>query len=912
MSNKNYSSIYSIKDFAINEVAPKYFNMDKVNDLNIGLLGYTTELIANLTEDNFNTVTMYMNEMFPNLAVLPESIYNYALLFQIDGTFATAAGMDLMLFVSEDDIINNATRVKESSQSVTTSDNLFEFFLDSDMIIDIEGIQFMPDYDIQIRYKVYNGDYIFTAAYDMTKYGTTYHNSISPIVSPYIRIKRINYNGVKYLLLIVKAHRVNKFLQTETILSNNIISSPTYTVEFDDSLASFEVFYKEPSSSSYTQLIKRLAGSSPLKEPFCYYKIKDENKLEITFTTRDNYFQPEFNSELNIVYYTTTGESGNFPLYTGNNITVVPSSENYQYNNNIVLFGIPQSASTGGTNATTLEELKNIVIEKFSTVESYTNENDLQLYFSGIKDELNADILFIKKRDDLFERLFTSFSLFKDKNNNIYHTNTTNMILTPGTTNDDIGGDFDIELDQSGIYIMKPGKVFKYKQDVLDTVEVEPSALLSDDDAHSKLQELSKTEKFLYTNPFLIYLTQSPTVVGYYLNTVNNNYIVDYTYTNENSLIQFICNSVSIKRNAIIGEDAYTISIMLTPTTSIDNTPLVQSTTDDNGEIIETPTDILTVRVSVENDGRETCYIDLELTDWNLTDQLYTFTGKIKTDDYIGLPNELRVLNMISTDTDEMVDSKMIPMYDCKLNIHTLLKSGNSYIKTNTYSTETYPVTFVTPVQMIRSTAITKSIGGTVDESGVLVGNTHKIYIESVPLIRADTLLNESLMWQFYSSISQQYNYINNIIDRVTNNYSIDMKFYNTYGKSKNFYIGDAPNDSLIDRVNISLHIKVKPVFGTIEEDFVRDLRIYIKDYIETINDNGTNSIYISNLIQSLENDFPNLSYMKFVKINEYNSSEQVIENKTIDQNALTKEERINYVPEYLTITLDDIVIDII
>lgn len=926
MSTKNYSSIYNIKDYAINEVAPKYFNMDKVNDLNIGLLGYTTELIANLTEDNFNTVTMYMNEMFPNLAVLPESIYNYALLFQIDGTFATAAGMDMMLFVSEKDIIDNATRL-----SGTTNDSVFGFVLDSDMVIDIEGVQFMPDYDILIKYKAYNGDVIFTAEYDMRKYNYGYQNSISNIVNPYIRIKRINYNGVKYLLLIIKAHRVNKFVQTETILSNSVISSPSYTIEFDDSLASFDVFYTSPSGSFNGQLQKRLAGSSPLKEGFCFYKIKDENKLEITFSTRDNYFHPEFNSELTIVYYTTTGKAGNFPLYTGNSITVVPSSEVYQYNNNIVVFAIPQSASTGGTDVATLEELKRIVIEKFSTVESYTNENDLQMYFSNIKDQFNADILFIKKRDDLFERLFTSFSLLKDENNNIYHTNTVNAVLTPSS--DDFGtGDFDISLDQSNMSILKPGHVFKYIDTVRDGVEIDKTIKsLSEENALELIQ--NSKEDFLYTNPYLIYVTQSPTAVGYYLNTVNNNYMVDYIYTNPSSLVQFICNSMSIKRNAISGDDYYEISVMLTPTSTLD-TPLVKSITNSDGNTIETVTNALVVRVYVSDNDTKTCYIDLELTKWNIPDQLYTFTGKIYTDDVI-TGDSFNVTNMKDSDTNKVNDTQLIPMFDCELQIHTYYKYPNGvvlvknspvdddienykdmyidvendddrpdnlYIHTNTYSTETNPVTFINPVRMIRSTAINR-------ESNNDTG--YDIMINSIPLVRAETMLNTDQMWYFYSSLTQQYNYVNNVIDRVTNNYSIDMKLYNTYGKSKNFYIGDNADRNL-DKVNISLRIKVKPIFGTIEEDFIRDLKIYIKKYVETINENGSNSIYISNLIQSLENDFPDLSYMKFVGINEYDSSEQVIENKTTNLDLLTKEDRIDYVPEYLTISTDDIFIEII
>ncbi len=89
--SSNYTSVYSIKDMAINTIAPKYFNLEEVNQLNIGLLGYTTELIANNTEDVFNTASVFLNEMFPNLAVLPETLYTYASMFQLDTLFANAS-----------------------------------------------------------------------------------------------------------------------------------------------------------------------------------------------------------------------------------------------------------------------------------------------------------------------------------------------------------------------------------------------------------------------------------------------------------------------------------------------------------------------------------------------------------------------------------------------------------------------------------------------------------------------------------------------------------------------------------------------------------------------------------------------------------------------------------------------------
>ena len=99
---RNYSSIYNMKDFAMKEVAPKYFSNHDINEFNLGLLGYTTELIGTVTEDSFNTVSAYTNEIFPNLAVMPESIFNYSALFNMSGDIGTPAKTTIYLFVSEE------------------------------------------------------------------------------------------------------------------------------------------------------------------------------------------------------------------------------------------------------------------------------------------------------------------------------------------------------------------------------------------------------------------------------------------------------------------------------------------------------------------------------------------------------------------------------------------------------------------------------------------------------------------------------------------------------------------------------------------------------------------------------------------------------------------------------------------
>jgi len=897
---RNYTSLYSIKDFAINELAPKYFNKDEVNDLDIGLLGYTTELIGNTIEDSFNTTTTYINEMFPHLAVLPETIYNWGSLFQLNTSFGTAADCEMAILIPEDEIIKYGTRVKEVNTASTISDNLYEFIVDSETIINVEDKQFMPDYDIKINYRPYKDDYIFTARFSTNRLGSVYKNSISDIINPYIVTKRIVYEGIKYLILRVKCHQVTKFYLEETIITNDSINASTFEIEFDDKLAGINVFYKAPGDINYTQMEARMSGTSPLKIPFYYYKRTDDKRLIISFSTRDNYFQPKYNSDIRIEYYTTTGDAGNFPEYTGNDVVITTTSETYEYNTSITIIGFPVSGSSNGANELSLSELQQIIIKNFSTVDSFTIENDLQQYFTYINSpNSDCNIIVIKKRDDIFERLFTLFFLCKNSLGDIYHTNT--LIVNHDKD------DYDLELTQSNTYIIKPGHIYTYDGDSLD------NAVMLCDETIETARALD--DEFKYVNPFLIYFSKSPAIIGYYLNTVDEKYVLDYTYVNEMSLVQFICNTIHIERNAIMGEDDYTVTVVVTPTIDTLETPIVSEITDDlTGETTITVHNNLKVRLAVEEGGTDTAYIELSLDSWNLDENTYTFVGKLHTDDTITRASKMKITNFISTETGEELPSKLIPMDECVFNIYTYYRydeSNENYTHTNTYSTKTFPVTLILPLQLMRSTTCYLPKGDLeIDEETGEIYNDYYTKVQSYPLIALDIVETPELTKEFYTMFKKQYTKAKDIIHKLTNNFSMDLKFVNTYGRSKNFTIGD-DGAMLLDKVNVKLHIQVKSVYGTIEEDLFRDIRIFIKDYIESVNmSSGNNSIYISNLIQALENKFADLSYMKFISINDYDSSIQVIDNRTVNLDLLTKEERINYVPEYLTIGTSDIIID--
>ena len=86
----------------------------------------------------------------------------------------------------------------------------------------------------------------------------------------------------------------------------------------------------------------------------------------------------------------------------------------------------------------------------------------------------------------------------------------------------------------------------------------------------------------------------------------------------------------------------------------------------------------------------------------------------------------------------------------------------------------------------------------------------------------------------------------------------------------------------------------------------------YIKNYIETINSDGTNDLYISNLIRSVETDFAYVDHIVFTRINDYPTEYQSISNEFIGLDNLSKEQRRKFVPDILVINKNNVIINII
>ena len=970
MNLKDFTTLYKIKQFFADKVAPQYFDIDTIDTSNVGLFGYVTEALGNNVEDAFFATTMLFKEIFPVTAEDPESIYLMAALFQMDNHFATPATVGFNILVSEEDVLKHAS----------FSNGFYTLNIDRDMNINIDGIPFMLDYDISITSAESGKDivggevkkrYTHSARYIMDD---SFTNTISGIKSPYIatRVHTHTENAKHYILMTVNLHQVAKATIEDTVLTNDRINIVTKEYSFTGQLANFEIFYRRSDGDVWEQMTKFIANSSSVSsKPCCYYKFIDEGKLQISFNTDERYFIPMFNSQLKIEMYTTLGAEGNFTSYTGKELTVSAVSSKYDSNKGLIFIGNVRGGALGGYDAKSVEDLRIEVIKAFSTVMSFNTASDLTLYFNNLRLNRNNELLFLKQRDDSLKRLFSAFVLFKDSSNVIIPTNTVDILYESIV--------YDSAYIQSGRYILNAGKIYEFQSGSTNTVIPVYGKTIADD------LDVYEGKKYIYVNPFLTVVSFNPSMITYYINTINDDVPVEFNEVNTASFNQFIVNSIVVERNAISGEKKYKLTVKLYPSSklpvpSFDKYVPGMDVPDDIRHFInhdgEDCVDYDVIKCILKFDETPGYYVDLKLNDSD--EDCYYMTAELETNDFISLNNRIAItsgMRRIPSGNKQNGDV-MVRSYNAKATLYTFLKYEGSPTPgvhpfsiipdfaeatwTNTY-TVTEDLNFVIPVSEIVSTLKyeerTVPTINTIkdywnnnflnmddihtpeefdrfeeyfDEWRMLMNSDDRtkdfdedVYLShdetvehpttdyntrvlSVPMVKANIMKTADDFNDFLSNFRSMYSYLKNAMENLTNNFDIDLKFFNTFGPSRHFYYYDNyGRTGLMDKINISLHFGVKFSITNGVETAINDLKNYIIDYVESdeISLIASPSLYISNLIQSIINDFESVAYITFMGLNNYNESVQKFESEITDINVLEGSFATNdVVPEYLTI----------
>ena len=897
-NNKLDMSSYSIQKQWVEEVAPNFFNVDDISMLKAGLFGYLNDIMSSAFEDSIHMQTIMSKEVFPNKAVLPDSIYAYSALADYTDFYAVAATVPIVVAIKKSDILNHAT--------LNPTTNYKELYISKFSSLIIDGkVPFIFDYDIKLICRLNKNDWILSAQYIMN-----HQNELSDIKTPFITSVVLSNGEEEYLYLNLHARQLERKTENFLIYSNDISENINFEAEYEGRLAGFNVYYRPNSYNGDFELLPKYFANSALPDSsteFCLYSLSSTNKISISFSSHPSYFRPKFNSELMIEIFTTLGEDGNF-TYSGeaNNLTLQSIDEGKDINE-ITAFANVKSDSTGGKNEPSLNTIKQKVIQEFSTRKNIITELDLQRYFDD-KSE-NSYIYFCKKRDDIIKRMYTAFLLLRNDSGEVIPTNTVDIKVYQKQ--------FDNYVKGSNVLTLKAGTIFEGAEGstVFNKVDgkYDWMTLVQRDSNLTTMYPGSTVDKrtnYLYGTPFLIKVNTNPVFMSYYLNSIYDTLTLSYSYMNENSYEEFIMSNVDIERNAI-KQDYYTLTTYINTTVDMSNMFKTQMR---NGKQIITgykddSQTHIRLYAAIEENGHKTGYIQFEPVE--LDDNRVYFQAKLETDDYINTNDQLNITNSIYSLTNlttenlranftlsnDSVRLHMVVFYDGydvknRGDYTKLIPALENYTLCNVYQTDNNLQLFKNLNSIMNSTASLRIVDNEKNK-----GYYYKM--KKVPMIRYMYMENDDNMKEIVSQLSHFKDILTDALPVMENNYSLDTKFYNTYGESKYFTIGRQKNNLNMVSISLSLNIKLSV---EVTSDLVTELKSYIAKFIENTNNTETSFLYISNLIRNLEQEFSEITYIEFVGFNDYNSSEQIIENNFKDMSSFTKQQVIDFVPEYLNI----------
>lgn len=993
-TKKSYTSAADIQDYVLSNIAPNYFDFSKVNNYRAGIFGFVNEVISTITMDTHNAINIARRESYPVSALYPKSYYKMAALQNIGLPTATPGKCDAILILDRDEIRENSTY----------KNGVYTCIIDKTVQIMADNKPLSLLYPIIITSNEVGGVWTYTTHYDKS-----IKNDIDkhPELNYYITNKTFNADGKRYLFLSVILYQCAREYKSEIVSIDNMISTTSLLFKFEGKLANFEVFYiKEPGESKAIQLNKLLSGQSMTEKPFCYYRMVNDNQLEISFP-KNIYFTPELNSEIQLEIFTSMGNDGNFDSFKGD-LACTTDSENYPYNNNMTILGKVIGSCKLGENAPDNDVYQSNIRAVYCTNNTITTSHDLQVVFDQMTASSNK-VVFRKKRHDSFDRTYGAYVLLKDSKKNIIPSNTLSIKLNLSQ--------FDTYNDSTTTSVIKPGTLFEYDENSYDqpilTGKKNNDLILTDDLSMWD----NSTERFIYTNPFLIMCTMNPNLVGYYINSMDETMSIECSFINDSCVTQFIGSKLTIKRNAINGENFYKISISISPTSDLNpDDIIVQPSEDefdyyiraehngilqsikydsdqncviatllyDNGEtdeiqlssFIDKTSDVDNNTFNDENDDEDDVeilpgdsssdnyvvhsgytlkievydnflegdiiavknvrdkgriraaldignvlyengrYIPMLIEDYDEENNIYTLSSYISTDDILDENDMILINDGIYDIYGSEIEDVSIKYKNLRFYVNIFYKNNdinfsNKYTKfdyfkshslMNTYMENSENgVNLINHIDYIRSTLLfnESDISDNEDED---LDEDISMTIKEVPLIKANWIKNTINFKQVINSIANDYDTLQTMYYDLENNYGFDLKFYNTYGKSKFYKAGLHHNWQPLSRVNCSFKFGIYLSIITSQELFLNKFRTYVKEAVESINSMSSNqqSIYILNLTNEIMRKFPEIGYIEYYGFNDFNENTQKIE--PIPKTELSEELLRNYIPEFINI----------
>lgn len=674
------------------DIGTKFFGSDMSSE-RIGMLGHVTESMAHMFGAAILDSNLRSKEFFTKTAKRMDTLLNEAFIYGIEGEYATPSTMRVYIGIYIENLIGKINEggygIRRKIDPNDSSKDQYYFVLEKDTVITISDFSFMFENDIEIQaipksglisnyfYSVRNlttGDKDYTSYtydnWDENKYYTIPDSyTLSDAGGDYLQSAIVNIGGKDALIFMTNVKQISKKSEYYTVYKNDDITLTGLEFMYDDSLAYFNIYYKEDSNSEWV-LLNKVSSRDTNKYSVNTIKYSIELDTKKILLSVSN-FTPKFNAEFRVDMYTTKGSLGNISYDgIGDDVYVTPTSFNERHSYaGLFVSCMPLSDATGGVDVMDMAKLRDKIILTKSILNGIMTDTDLNNY-AKLKDELNT-FLFIKKRSDIHRR-YSAFTIPRMSNGDIIPSTTLTALIKmnygfqqhhgtivnseeknenniPIYTTIKAGSAFEkVEIHDEINDFDKLNKELYYEELFIksynslytDSIQIEPKfAVKLINKLSVSPDEIVEAElnDHRYALPFTLVHNNTYNLTSTYLSSISDTQIMKIGYENPNSDTHFFIDHMYIYRNSISGSNTYTIKVTLFSNGDFSNAE--KNNVVNSGDVENT----LMLKGFIYNSDSVETVIDFKFESYN--DYLFTFSAEMQIDDSFNSAEKTNLLN---------------------------------------------------------------------------------------------------------------------------------------------------------------------------------------------------------------------------------------------------------------------------
>lgn len=851
------TDIYDISD-QVKEIMKTYIDDENESTLALGIFGFVGDTLTKEIQTDILMTGELGNEMFPTRAKLDKNVTTHAIYTNVEGINAVPAHMEALL------------GIKVTDFEAYCNNN--QFIFTKDIPIMINRYEFHLDYDIILQRKVHNEQWIYNAYYDFSEY-----NPISDITNPYLNQPYVvNFDNYEYIFLRVLVRQITIETTTDVIVSSSIIDNKSFTFGFTDQLADFIVYVTD---NGRTKRLKPLMYGQPVDpgvNDYCWYLYMNDQNIRIGFD--QNSYIPGINATIKVVAFTTIGAEGNFSYksFDKDAGTFVDFKSTY-YNNKIISCYVNcLSESTDGQDKKSIDELKGLVPKMALSRGYITTETDLNGYFNIISNNFSK-LKLQKKVDNQLNRIWYCYMVAKDESDNVIPTNTIHLRVSPL---DDYVKIDDSKKDNKR-YIIPCGTTFRFDA---DTGYAE---FIKEDEIPAIYSEEYFNDRYYYYRTWHnVIINSKPLYSAYYNTLVCMDGFFEYIYLNDNVNMGFIALTNHMQRNLLTDINTYKFTFNMSQSVR-ENYGLYNSITGENN---------MKVFLVVCMDGSPYRFIEGHLTKFDMATYESSWEIDLETDNTYDITNRIKLVDMYEAGNT----SKNYGFFNdnCEAYVYIYAKFEDEYFGQE-YTNDVIPEELVEGYSAINIYKIAEGVDLFTNYTDMINSRVYKSEAEDsdlylfdilgVPVVGYHYFLEEYNVMYLTRLMNQKKAYIDYCLTVLENNMDIDFKFFNTYGYSYTYTLGDKEETSI---VHIDTTWKFRCKLANINDITTKtELNAYIKSYIEDLNMIDDKELHIPNLLHDIKEQFGDLLiYIEYMNFNGNRLGLNHIELRDIDNPHIVPE----------------------